>query len=132
MIRFGLHAVAVLYSGGSVAQLLKLVFDFPWQDMPFVIDWLIVVMGTIGAASLLVATPKIDYRGWWEKPVHFLIIVHLAVSVVLHAWTIYVQSHEFYAVFPLQYSYFALAYFVFFAWRSWTVRWPQESSASRS
>ena len=63
-----------------------------------------------------------DYRGWWEKPVHFLIITHLIASVALHLWAIYTQSHDIFGVFPYEYSYFALVYFVFFAWRSWTVR----------
>ena len=122
MIKFGLHAVAVLYSGGSVAQLLKLIYDFPWQEMPFIIDWVIVVLGTIGVITLVIETYNIEYRGWWEKPVHFLIIAHLGVSVVLHTWTIYVSNHDLYAAFPIEYSYFALVYFAFFAWRSWTVK----------
>jgi len=121
LIKFGFHAVAVLYSGGSVAQLLKLIYDFPWQEMPFVIDWLIVVLGTIGGTTLAIQIRNIAYRGWWEKPVHFLIIVHLGVSVALHLWSIYVGNHDLYAAFPIEYSYFALVYFVFFAWRSWTV-----------
>jgi len=122
MTKLGFHAAAVLYTGGSAAQLLKLIYDFPWQEMPFVIDWIIVVLGTIGASTLAIQTRRIDYRGWWEKPVHFLIIVHLGISVVLHLWTIHIQSHDLYAAFPRGYSYFALAYFVGFAWRSWTVR----------
>lgn len=121
VVKLGLHSVAVLYSGGSIAQLLKLIYDFPWQEMPFVIDWLIVILGTTGLATLTMQTRHIDYRGWWERPVHFLIIAHLGISVVLHLWTIYVQNHDVYAVFPREYSYFALAYFVFFAWRSWTI-----------
>lgn len=131
MIKLGLHAVAVLYSGGSVAQLLKLIYNFSWRDMPFVIDWLIVVLGTFGAATLTIEMRRIDYRGWWEKPVHFLIIAHLSVSVVLHAWTIYLQNHELYALFPPEYSYFALVYFVFFAWRSWTVRLVDHANAKK-
>lgn len=122
MVKFGFHAIAVLYSGGSVAQLLKLIYDFPWQEMPFVIDWLIVILGTIGVATLTMQTRHIDYRGRWERPVHFLIIAHLGVSVVLHLWTIYIQNHDVYSAFPLEYSFFALAYFVFFAWRSWKIR----------
>ena len=90
--------------------------------MPYIIDWVIVVLGSIGATTLILQTRNIEYRGWWEKPVHFLIIVHLAVSVVLHAWTVYIQNHEIFAAFPFEYSYFAIVYFVFFAWRSWTVR----------
>ena len=122
MAKFGFHAVAVLYTGGSVAQLLKLVYDFPWQEMPYIIDWLIVILGTVGAMTLTIQTQRIDYRGWWEKPVHFLIITHLGISVALHLWTISVQNHDLYAAFPLGYSYLALVYFLFFAWRSWTVR----------
>ena len=122
MVKFGMHAVAAVYSGGMIAQFLKLVYDFPWQEMPFVIDWLIVSLGTIGVATLLMQTRRIDYRGSWERPIHFIIIAHLGISVVLHLWTIYVQNHDLYAAFPLEYSYFAFVYFAFFAWRSWTVR----------
>ena len=122
MVKVGLHAVAVLYSGGTVAQLLKLLYEFPWQEMPFIIDWLIVILGSIGAVALAAQTRNIDYRGWWERPIHFLIIAHLSVSVILHLWTIYVHNHDLYGAFPLEYSYFALVYFAFFAWRSWTIR----------
>lgn len=128
MTKLGFHAAAVLYTGGSVAQLLKLIYDFPWQEMPFIIDWIIVFLGTIGAATLAIQTPHIDYRSWWEKPVHFLIIIHLGISVVLHLWTIYIQNHDLYAAFPHGYSYFALAYFIGFAWRSWTVRLADQAA----
>ncbi len=120
--RLGLHAAAVLYTGGSVAQLAKLIYDFPWEQMPFVIDGLIVVLGAAGAVTLVAVSNKVDYRGRWEKPVHYLIIAHLSASVVLHVWTIYVGNHDLYAAFPREYSYFALTYFAFFAWRSWTIR----------
>ena len=122
MTKIGLHAVAVLYTGGSVAQLLKLIYDFPWQKMPYVIDWIIVILGSVGATTLATQTQNLDYRGWWEKPVHLLIIGHLGISVALHLWAIYIHSHAVFTAFPLEYSYFALAYFLFFAWRSWTIR----------
>jgi hypothetical protein len=131
VIKIGLHAVAVLYSGGSVAQLLKLIYNFQWQEMPFIIDWLIVILGTIGVTTLATQTRNIDYRGRWEMPLHFVIIVHLGVSVVLHLWTLYVQNHDLYAAFPVEYSYFALAYFVFFAWRSWTVNLADRGKSSK-
>ncbi len=120
--KHGLHAVAVLYTGGSIAQLAKLMYDFPWVQMPFVIDGLIVVLGVIGAVTLVSVSNNVDYRGRWEKPVHYLIIAHLSASVALHVWTIYVGNHDLYAAFPREYSYFALTYFAFFAWRSWTLR----------
>ena len=120
--KLGLRAAAVLYTGGSIAQLMKLMIDFPWQAVPFIIDWVIVVLGCVGAATLVAQTSQIAYRGAWEKPVHFLIIVHLLVSVALHLWTIVQASHDFFSAFPYSYSYFGLVYFVFFAWRSWTIK----------
>lgn len=120
--KISLHATAVLYTGGTVAQLLKLFLDFPWREMPFIIDWLIIVLGGIGAAGLIWLHRKIAYRGLWERVTHWLIIVHLVSSVILHIWTIAKGDHEFYESFPYAYSYFALLYFGFFAWRSWTVR----------
>ena len=130
MTQFGLRAVAVLYTGGSIAQLLRLIFDFPLQEMPFVIDWTIVILGSVGATTLLVQTHRLEYRGWWEKPVHFLIITHLILSVVLHLWAIYFQSHDVFGMFSLEYSFFALVYFAFFAWRSWTVKLQSQGVAS--
>ena len=122
MIKIGFHATAVLYTGGSFAQLLRLIYDFPLQDLPYFVDWMIVILGTIGATTLTVQTRSIVYRGWWEKPTHLLIIAHLSISIALHLWAIYTHSHDVFLVFPLEYSYFAMIYFVFFAWRSWTVR----------
>ncbi len=118
----GLRCAAVLYTGGSVAQVLKLLFGFPWEKMPFWVDWAIVVLGTAGAVTLAIHTRRIAYRGAWEKLVHFLILVHLTMSVVLHLWVLLVRTHDVFKIFPLEYSYFALAYFLLFAWRSWTVR----------
>ncbi len=90
--------------------------------MPYVIDWTIVILGSIGAITLAKLTARIDFRGRWEKPVHFIIIFHLALSVVVHVWAILAQNHSVFAIFPIEYSYFALLYFLFFAWRSWTIK----------
>ena len=98
--------------------------------MPYFIDWIIVILGSIGAATLAFLTRQIDYRSWWEKPVHYLIVTHLVVSVALHLWAIYIQSHDVFSVFPLEYSYFALGYFVFFAWRSWTIKLHDQEISS--
>jgi len=121
-----------LYTGGSIAQLLKLIIKFPWQDMPFVIDWAIVILGSIGAVTLAKLSPRIIYRGHWEKPVHFIIIIHLTLSVVVHAWAILVRSHDVFKVFAIEYSYFALLYFLFFAWRSWTIKVRNGDDASHT
>ena len=120
--KLGLHITAVLYTGGSIRQLLRVITNFQLQNLPYVVDWAIVVLGSIGAVTLVRLTARIVYRGRWEKSVHFIIILHLVLSVVLHAWAILVHSHDVFGFFPVEYSYFALLYFVFFAWRSWTIK----------
>jgi len=122
LAHISIHATAVLYTGGTIAQLLKLFLSFPWTEMPFVIDWVIVILGSIGASGLVWFHALIVYRGVWERVIHWLIVLHLVSSVLLHIWTIAKGNHEFYAAFPYEYSYFAVLYFGFFAWRSWTMK----------
>ena len=75
-----------------------------------------------GLVGLVVYADEVDYRGRWERVVHWLIVVHLFVSIGLHVWILVEQSHEMLSVFSLEYSYFAVAYFGLFAWRSWTMK----------
>ncbi len=114
--------VAVIYTGGTVAQILRLIVGFTWQDTPFFIDWILVFLGPIGLAGLIIFSGQIKYRGLWEHITHWLIVAHLAISVLVHVWILVVHSHELVAVLPYEYSYFATAYFAFFAWRSWSIR----------
>ena len=129
LARAGTRAAAMLYSGGTLAHVLRLAFDFPMQAMPFLIDWIIAVVGTFGAIGLTLASRYIAYRGSWEKGVHALIVLHLVASALMHGWAILTASHEMFAVFRVEYSYFAVVYFAFFAWRSWTVRFEPECHA---
>jgi hypothetical protein len=114
--------VALIYTGGTVAHLFRLAVGFTWRDMPFLVDWILVILGPIGVVGLVWLKDEVLYRGWWERSTHWLIVVHLSVSVVVHIWILAARSHEVLRVFPYSYSYLALAYFAFFAWRSWTMR----------
>ena len=114
--------VAVIYTGGTLAHIYRLTVRFGWRDMPFFVDWLLVVLGPIGVVGLLALVDEISYRGPWERVTHWLILLHLSTSVVVHIWILALHSHEVLKVFPYGYSYFAAAYFAFFGWRSWTLR----------
>ncbi len=118
--------VAMIYTGGTVAHVLRLIFRPDLTDMPFWVDWVLVILGPIGAAGIFVYATNVRYRGRWEHITHWLIFVHLSISVVFHAWIIAVQSHDAVSVFPYSYSCFAALYFAFFAWRSWTIRCKPE------
>ena len=41
--------VALIYTAGTLAQLLRLVFRFDWKDMPFFPDWALVILGRLGS-----------------------------------------------------------------------------------
>jgi len=116
------HVVAAIYSAGTVFHVVRVIIKLGLEDMPFLPDWLLLVLGSYGAAGLIVFAKEIDYRGKWEIVTHWLIVCHLVISVALHAWMLVVQSHEALAVFSISYSYFGAVYFAFFAWRSWTMR----------
>ncbi len=117
-----LRIVALIYTGGTVAHLLRLMVGFTWRDMPFWVDWALVVAGPIGLWGLLRHARAIVWRGRWERWVHWLIVAHLGASVLVHLWILAAGTHRPLAVFPAGYSYFALVYFALFAWRSWTLR----------
>ena len=114
--------VAVVYTAGTMAHIVRLVVRFGFDEMPFFPDWGVVLLGTPGVVGLVLYANEVDYRGVWENAVHWLVVAHLFVSVCLHVWILIAQTHEMLSVFSLEYSYFALVYFGFFAWRSWTMK----------
>ena len=114
--------VAVVYTAGAIAHIVRLVARFGFEEMPFFPDWGIVLLGTPGVVGLVLYADEVVYRGRWERVVHWLIAVHLFASVCVHVWILVEQTHEMLSVFSLEYSYFALAYFGLFAWRSWTMK----------
>ncbi len=120
------RVVALTYTGGTVVHILRLIFRFELKNMPFEVDWVIVTLGPIGVTGLTVFSKHMDYRGRWEHITHWLIVIHLFISVVVHAWILTVRSHDALSVFPYSYSYFAVLYFAYFAWRSWTMRFKRE------
>ncbi len=118
--------VAMIYTGGTVAHVLRLIFRPDLTDMPFWIDWVLVILGPIGVIGLVVFSKHLHYRGRWEHITHWLIFVHLSISLIFHVWIIAVRSHDAVSVFGYTYSYFAALYFGFFAWRAWTMRFKPE------
>ena len=118
--------VAMIYTAGTVVHILRLIFRFELTKMPYEIDWVPVILGPIGVIGLIVFAKHVRYRGRWEHITHWLIIIHLFISVVLHAWILAVRSHQSLSIFAYSYSYFAAGYFAFFAWRSWTMRFKPE------
>ena len=116
------YVVAAIYTAGTIFHVVRLISQLGWEDMPYLPDWILVVLGSYGAAGLIVFAREVEFRGMWESIVHWLIVFHLLVSVALHAWMLLVHTHEPLAIFGMTYSYFGAVYFALFAWRSWTMR----------
>ena len=102
----------VPYIGGTVIHILRLIYNFSIDEMPFEADWLVVTIGGYGGLGLIVYANRIPFHGLLDKIIYGLLIFHLDGSVILHAYILWVGSHEVLNVFSYEYSFFAVAYFV--------------------
>ena len=124
------HVAAVIYTAGTVFHVVRVIIRLDLQDMPYFPDVIIVVLGSWAVAGMLLFAREIQYRGRWEHVLHWLIVLHLGISVLVHAWILVVRSHAAVAVFSVSYSYFGALYFGLFAWRLWTMRLHPAASAT--
>ena len=118
----------MLYTGGFLVHIVKLIVRFSWRDMPFFVDWVIIVLGAIGVFAYMHYFRSIEYRGTWEIVVHWVMVGHISISIILHGWALAIGSHRIFGIFPYGYSYFALGYFGFFAWRAWSIRFVESAA----
>jgi hypothetical protein len=80
--------------------------------MPYPLDWVVVVVGGYACAGFILFARAVRFDGLWERILYGLVILHLGISVVMHAYSLIVRNHDWTTVFPLGYSYFAVFYFV--------------------
>ena len=102
----------VPYIGGTVIHILRLIYNFSIDEMPFEADWLIVIIGGYAGLGLIVYANRIPFHGLLDKIIYGLLIFHLDGSVIFHAYILWVGSHEVLNVFSYGYSFFAVAYFI--------------------
>jgi len=109
--------VALLpYIGGTVIHFLRLIYNFPIADIPFAVDWLVVIIGGYAGIGLIIYANRIPFQNLLDKFIYGLLIFHLDGSVILHAYILWVGSHEVLNVFSYGYSFFAVAYFMGFGY----------------
>ncbi len=105
--------VAIIpYIGGTIAHTLRLIYKFPIVEAPFWIHWVIVLLGGYVSLGFVFHVSKIKFHGIIDKVLYGIVIFHLGGSVVMHAYSLIVQNNNWMGVFSLEYSYFALIYFV--------------------
>jgi len=100
------------YVGGTILHILRLIYNIKIEDIPFEIDWFIILIGGYGGLGLLVFINKVPFKNTWEKIVYGLLIFHLNGSMILHAYILFVGKHDILNVFPYWYSYIAVFFFI--------------------
>ena len=109
--------VALLpYIGGTVIHILRLTYNFPIDEIPIEVDWLVVIIGGYAGIGLIIYVNRIPFQNLFDKIIYGLLIFHLDGSVILHAYILWVRSHEVLTVFSYRYSFFAVAYFMAFGY----------------
>ena len=93
-------------------HILRLIYNFPIDEMPYEADWLVVIIGGYAGIGLIVYANRIPFQNLSDKIAYGLLIFHLDGSVIIHAYILWVGSHEVLNVFSYEYSFFAVAYFV--------------------
>lgn len=56
------------YIGGTVIHILRLIYDVPITDIPFAVDWFIVLVGGYAGLGLIVFVRKIQFRSLIPVP----------------------------------------------------------------
>ena len=100
------------YIGGTIIHILRIIYDFPIEEIPLEIDWFIVVIGGYGGLGLIIFANKILFKNAWDKIAYGLLIFHLDGSVILHAYILFVGNHDILNIFPYWYSFIAIGYFL--------------------
>jgi len=95
-----------------VIHILRLIYNFPIAEIPFAVDWLVVIIGGYAGIGLIIYANRIPFQNLIDKIIYGLLIFHLDGSVILHAYILWAGSHEVLNVFSYGYSYFAVAYFM--------------------
>ena len=100
------------YIGGTVIHIVRLIYNFPLDELPWQADWLVVLVGGYAGLGLIIYANRIPFKNLLDKMIYGLLIFHLDGSVILHTYVLWVGSHDVLNVFPYWYSFIAVGYFL--------------------
>ena len=100
------------YIGGTVIHIVRLIYNFPLDEMPWEADWLVVLIGGYAGLGLIIYANRIPFKNLFDKIIYGLLIFHLDGSVILHTYILWVGSHDVLTVFPYWDSFIAVGYFL--------------------
>lgn len=105
-------AALLPYIGGTVLHLVRLISRNPEMEIPFEVDYFIVLVGSYAGMGFLVFWKDVPLKTIGARILQALVAFHLLGSVILHARAIVLGNHDLFAIFSYEYSYFAVVYFV--------------------
>ena len=100
------------YIGGTIIHILRIIFNFPIEEIPWEVDWVIVVIGGYAGLGLILYAHQVPFKNIWDKITYGILIFHLDGSVIVHAYILFKGSHNVLRIFPYWYSFIAIGYFV--------------------
>ncbi len=100
------------YIGGTVIHFLRLSGIIIFMEFPYEVDWVICIIGGYALFGFILNIKKINFISLADKIFYGLVIFHLGISVVLHAYSLIVVNHNWMLVFPMWYSFIAMGYFI--------------------
>ena len=100
------------YIGGTIIHILRLIFHLPITELPFEVDWVVVIVGGYAGLGLIVFADRIPFKSRWDKIAYGLLVFHLDGSVVVHAYILSSGNNQVLAILPYGYSLFAVGYFL--------------------
>ena len=101
----------VSYVGGAFAHTLRLIFRFPLVEAPAWIHWPIIFTAGYASFGFVLFIRNVKLTGVVDKILYGVVMFHLGGSAILHIYSL-VANNSWMGVFPLEFSYFALFYFV--------------------
>ena len=102
------------YIGGTILHLIRLIWNISLGEIPFVVDWVIVILGGYGGVGLILFHNHISFKNIWDRIAYNLLIFHLMGSVILHTYVLFKGDHSVLNIFPYWYSFIAIVYFIAF------------------
>ena len=102
------------YIGGTISQILRLIYNVNNDLMPKEVSWIVIVLGLYGAPGLIIFVNKISFKNIWDKIAYGLLTIQLVGAVLVHSYILIKGSASVLHVFPHRYwySFIAVGYFL--------------------
>ncbi|MCH9031048.1 MAG: isoprenylcysteine carboxylmethyltransferase family protein [candidate division Zixibacteria bacterium] len=110
------RVAALTYFAGTIAHTLRVVFEYPIEQVITVIHGPLVLASGYAGAGFLYHARKALLNSGLKKALYGLIAFHLITTAIMHAYSMITGNEEWIGFFPIWYSYFAIAYFVIFGY----------------